>query len=509
VTRGGYFVGLESPSSASSAFQLWRRDRQALLRYRLRAARYGLDIRRKRSLSDVLGVIGLLITLAGFVIAVLKSGSQIYGEIFGVLILLGIWPVVRYLGSLNAIMRSAASTEEGTRKVFNDMQKGMNNVEAYAALRDVYRPLITEANASLTGFPAALELVNATGSHQQGYAVAVVRTQGLASLSTIIGNLSTKTAAGKRSTQQAESRQQFVNRWRTIHKPPGEMSGEEGDNYCLTEMRFEDGRLVLDLGVATYGQISRTCEALVNEFALFSFIVSRGGLLSRMRSSTVLQCLPWRRQAHNAAGSSEQLFLKPRGRAAGIGVALATVTGMGQGHVHLGERSHTVGTYPNVLHLIPAGNCNTHGTDRRVTDAQQLTVPAWYLESIVKCEYLEEWFNNDDLEKLRIPDWRDRVDKLWTEHVHELSPIKLTGIAYDLLNLRPEICAMVRVRFTGTEILNWEYKMGMPPQELALADTGDIMPNKIVQSAAGALMLARSYRSPRRPGIKKATYPDA
>jgi hypothetical protein len=69
-----------------------------------------------------------------------------------------------------------------------------------------------------------------------------------------------------------------------------------------------------------------------------------------------------------------------------------------------------------------------------------------------------------------------------------------------LLNLRPEVCAMVEVAFSGTETLNWEYKKGVPPEKIALRDSGSIPPNEIVQSAAGALLLARLSRPAGRPG---------
>ena len=457
--------------------------------------------------SDVLGILGLAGTLIAFGITIPEADLRIYGEIFGALIVLSVWPAVRYLGSLSAIMNSAASTDEGTRKVFRDMQRGMGNVEAYASLRDIYKPLIKQANAGLAGSAAMLELATAPG-----YAAATLRTGGLASLTTLLGNLRTDNVTGKRSEKRADSRQKLVDHWKAINRDfRDEIGSEEGDNYCLTEIRLEDGRLLLDLCVATYGQISRTCESLVNEFALFAHIVSRDGLVGRMRSSTVLRCLPWRKLAHDVAETAEQLFLKPRGRAAGVGVTLATFSGRGQGNVYLGERSNMVGTYPNVLHLIPAGNCNTHGTHRQLSHTRTHALPTWYLQSIMKCEYLEEWFDDQDLEELQILDWRGRVDRLWKDRIHEISPIHLTGITYDLLNLRPEICAVVKVEFTGSEKLNWEFKRGVPPEELTLANTESIMPNEIVQAAAGALILARSYSGPgipKRHDTGEAAQPD-
>lgn len=229
-------------SAGSSYRRSWRNDRQALIRYRLRAARYGLAIRLMRPYGDVLGILSLIGTLIAFGITIPKDIWRISGEIFGALIVALAWPLIRDLGSLSAIMLSAASTEEGTRKVFHDMRKGMNNVEAYIALRDIYGPLIAEANDSLPGSSATLEFVGYSGPGPAEYAAVVLRTQGLASLSTILGNLSKETPAGKRSDQRAESRQKLMNRWRVINDSPMKMGAEEGDNYCLTEMRIEGER---------------------------------------------------------------------------------------------------------------------------------------------------------------------------------------------------------------------------------------------------------------------------
>jgi hypothetical protein len=258
----------------------------------------------------------------------------------------------------------------------------------------------------------------------------------------------------------------------------------------------------LDLGVAEYGQIARTCEALVNEFALFAFLLRRmtGSRTWRretvrpaMRPSTALRCMPWRRKAHDDAGSAADLYLRPRHRAAGLGVAVATVVTDGpERQVFVGERSGTVGTYPNVLHIIPAGNCNTYGTQRPIGHAGSARLPDWYLRTIMRCEYLEEWFNDADLETSRIPNWPERVDHGWAEKVTEITPITLTGIAFDLLNLRPEVCAVIEVAMNGSEILNWEFESGSPPEPWPLRAVGTIRTNTIVQGGAAVLLLAKA-----------------
>jgi hypothetical protein len=484
----------------------WRKDRQALLRYRLAAARYGLRIRLMRPYSDVLGIVGLLLAILGLALTLRIADLRIYGEVLGAALIVAVWPTIRYLGRISGIMRAAASTEDGTRRLFNDMREGMTNSHAYGQLRKIYKPLIDETNDSLRGWswPCQFELAEIpqkdTSRPPGKYASVILPTSGLASLTGLLGNFRKDAPDMLRGERQAENRQRLMRRWRSLQRQKG-MGDEEGGNYCLAEIRLEESepsRLVLDLGVATYGQIARTSESLVNEFAFFAFITkgSRSASVNRyqsMRSSTMLRCLPWRRKTHQSAGSATALFIQPYNRAAGVGVAVTTIVTSAEGHrqVYVGERSETVGTYPNVLHVIPAGNCNTHGSQRRIEHMDRAALPDWYLRSIMRCEYLEEWFNDEDLETLRIPDWRARVDHLWTSKVTELSPIELTGLAFDLLNLRPEVCAEIEVKMTGNEVLNWEYTSSLPPEEWALSDIGDIDRSRIVQSAAAALLLAR------------------
>jgi hypothetical protein len=481
------------------------------VRYRLAAAQYGLRIRLRRPLGDVVGVISLILAVFALVITFGKPSLHLYGEALAAVLIVGIWPAIRYLGSLSMIMRSAAATEEGTAQLFDDMQKGMKNASAYAKLREMYTPLIDEANMSLGewNWPCRLEFVDlprsGPASPPSEYASVVLRTSGLADLDSLLGNFRRDPPDSRNAERRARNRQRLMRRWRQLHSH-GPVGDEDGRNYCLAQVRIEDepgpARLVLDVAAVKYGQIARSCEALVNEFALFAFLA--GGqvpssddysrLAALMRSSTLLRCMPWRRRTHDSAGSATALFLQPSKRAAGLGVAVVTIvtTAGGQRNVFVGERSGTVGTYPNVLHIVPAGNCNTHGSQRRIERMDRVQMPHWYLRSIMRCEYLEEWFNDEELEMLRIPDWGNRIDQLWAEKVRELIPLKLTGLAFDLLNLRPEVCAMVEVQMSGSEVLNWEFEAGLPPEEWGLLEVGDIEPARIVQSGAGALLLAQA-----------------
>lgn len=363
---------VEARSASLGLEPSWWQDRRALLRFRLTAARYGLHIRLKRPLGDVVGVIGLIVTTLALILTIPRTSLHIYGDTLAAILIVAIWPAIRYLGSLSMIMRAAASTDDGTIKLFADMKKGMENARAYAWLREIYTPLIEEANSSLAewGWPRRLEFVDlprsAPASPHSEYASVILRTSGLATLTSLLGNFRRDPPDTRNAERRAENRQRLMRRWRQLHHKDGR-EDEKGDNYCLAQVRIDDKpgppRLLLDVSVATYGQIGRTCEALVNEFALFSFLTrdqrpthhDRSRSTAFMRSSTMLRCMPWRKKAHDSASSSAALFLQPDKRAAGLGVAVVTavVTADGERNVFVDERSGKVGTYPNVLHIVP------------------------------------------------------------------------------------------------------------------------------------------------------------
>jgi hypothetical protein len=463
-----------------------------------------------RPFGDMVGIAGLLLGLVP-IAAVASEAWRTDGLVLLCAMAVAAWPLIRWLGRISGIMRAAASIDDGTRQIFTDMRAGMANSQAYALLREIYSPLLEYVNAQLgeRDWPCRLEFAGGAGDDQSAgesaFASVFLRTKGLADLSSLLGNLKSGAPDSRRAERRAESRQRLMRHWRALQSPGESMNDEGGRNYCLTEVRLQldndRPQLVLDLGVAEYGQIARTCEALVNEFALFAFLSRRRGGSSRrlrgapqlvMRPSTALRCMPWRKRAHDDAGSPADLFLRPHRRSAGLGVAVATIVRDGtEPQVYVGERSGTVGTYPNVLHIIPAGNCNTHGSQRLLEGAESMPLPDWYIRTTMRCEYLEEWFNDGDFETSRFPRWAARVDQRWADEVTEITPITLTGIAFDLLNLRPEVCAMVEVAMNGNEVLNWEFEEGAPPEALPLHAVGSIRADTIVQGGAAVLLLAR------------------
>jgi len=108
----------------------------------------------------------------------------------------------------------------------------------------------------------------------------------------------------------------------------------------------------------------------------------------------------------------------------------------------------------------------------------------------MRSEFLEEWFNDEELESGRSVDWEKQIERKWSSRVREIQPLQLTGIAFDFLNLRPEVCGVVTVEpFDGS--LNSEYMLRLTDVKVALETR--IRLTEIVQSGAAALMLAKQH----------------
>jgi hypothetical protein len=476
-------------------------------------------------------MLGLAIALTSAALAVAKnpipSPSIDFLAIAGVVLLFVSFVVFRYLGSLSRIMEIAAWSDEGAMRVRRDMEIGMRNEVAYETLIELYRPIVDEINQDLERRGAdrrfePVEMASGSGDEQHRYAAVALPTGRLDSLESLMGSVGEE--SHHRFRKLADSRQRLMRKWREMDNPDRAMEDEQGDNYCLSSLRIggarDDDSTCLGIEVATYGEIVRSCEALVNEFALFAYLTgplgrrrrpsTRQRKTLRMSPAAMLRCLPWRNRVHRenrarprdfllrrlpSSGKSRaaDLFLRPRDRAAGVGIAVVTLHKKGGvDYASLGIRSNAVGTYPATHHVVPAGMCNTYATDFEAR-WDKAAPPTNYLQTTMQCEFLEEWFGREDLEGNKRRNWEERVKTIWALKKRAVEePLALTGIAFDLLNLRPEICATTVVDTSEGE-LNWEFdKIGI---EAPLSAMGRIRPTEVVQSGAAALMLAQRSRS--------------
>ncbi len=452
----------------------------------------------------------LVIPILTAILSVIREAYRIYGEIALIVVVVMIWPSIRYFGNLGRIMRVAAKSDNRTRMLIEDMKEGMQQEHAYNTILSIYEPLVSQTNEVLRvlGSPTTLDFVSLpTSSPHLGprkYAAVALKTRGYADLATILGQLRRDIPVLNDLRNFAEERQHLMQQWRKMNFD--KRNDTSGSNYCLAEMRIESHeeklQLRLDVGVVQYGQIARTCESLVNEFALFAFLRrckhaenhDVNACQGRMSASTALRCMPWRKRIHALAKSPFDLFFRPSARAAGLGVGVVTWTAneSDERSLFLARRTDLVGTYPNVLHLIPAGNCNTHNTEIAIVHGKASSVPDWYLEAVMRSEYLEEWYERHELEDGKEGEWHTAIERLWNEErVDQVRPLQLNGIAVDLLNIRPELCADIQVMLDDVRLgktrLNWESEGDAVRWKVD--DVGDFEPHEMVQAAAGAIYL--------------------
>lgn len=522
-----------------------------LLRYRFRAGEYGLRIRLAQS-SLKPGQVGLAAVRLGLACFAASAGivalfkgikawlpfSVAITVLFVLLIILLIAILtVRYLGNLPRMMAAAGKGKESATRLRHDMATGMQNDSAYGQLIELYEPIVDHINAKLAreGAKRRMEIVGAEGGGKGTgvrYAAVAIKAGERDSLQSIFSEPISKDRHSH-LRRLAEGRQRLMRKWREMDTSQRQMEDETGDNYCLHRLILnddkQDDRLRVATGIATYGEIVRSCDALINEFALFAYLAGpqgrrwrfspfeRGNL--RMSSSSMLRCLPWRHRAHRinsarprdlrrhrlsnrkGAPRAADLFLQPADRAAGIGMAVVTLNRKGGADwALLGERSRLVGTYPATNHVAPAGMCNAYAT-HLAPQSRDEPPPTSYLETAMHCEFLEELFKEPEFENNKQPQWRERVERAWQARSSTIEGLQLTGIAFDLLNLRPEICATAVIDATDGK-LNWEFdSLGV---EHPLTGMDRIPRTRIVQSGAAALMLARRSRGTNRRRIVPA-----
>jgi hypothetical protein len=132
------------------------------------------------------------------------------------------------------------------------------------------------------------------------------------------------------------------------------------------------------------------------------------------------------------------------------------------------KRSSSVGVSPGLHHVVPAGMFESPNTDDK-----------WSITENVWRELLEEVYNDEDELGTGISELKD--------HLYEKEPVRLlrrliakrhaelsvTGIVWDLLNLRSEICTVLYVPVPAFAerrrmILNWEYEAEGPAGTFAI-----------------------------------------
>ena len=398
------------------------------------------------------------------------------------------------------IFSSAARSEERAEALRLSMVVGMSNDVAYDNLVRLYEPIIEQVRLSLPAagvhWPS-----DSAGNRCLVVTIAPGEAQELDSIIT-----DTEGPRGgdwtDRVSKFAESRQEFMTTIRRDASLSNSFGDEAGANIVLARVSAGD-KVAMSVNTATYGQIVRTSDSLVNEFAVFADLSVRSAFRKRPRplvfdGKDLLKVLPWRRQVHSW-DDQDTLLIAPRRRAAGLGMSLSLASRTADGaEVFVARRSAKVGTYPDVLHVIPSGMMNARAQGQH-TAADLAALPRLTMMS----EFLEECFDVEELTGHSAGNFAKRVAQKAEEFgVSDLEPL-FTGLAVDLLNLRTEVCGVLdltdRQDVVDAFNLSWEYthterlrRIALDTERLALTRS------EFVQSGIGSIHLAAEWFARRR-----------
>ena len=210
-----------------------------------------------------------------------------------------------------------------------------------------------------------------------------------------------------------------------------------GTTFIFKQLRKHPLRIEAHYG--TYYDMLATCAALEQE------------ILDATRSR--LLRLPQRSQYHRNISPSQALT-HGRGRSAAIGVAVLVVfNDAGTYKALLSRRTAHHATRPNAYHLLPAFIFQPM---KQTAHPQE-----WSIRYHVYREFLEELFGMTENSSRSIYEHPALVDLQKMED-NESAGLYLTGIAMNLLTLRPEICITLviqdpdwwkRIHRSGTELL--------------------------------------------------------
>ena len=217
---------------------------------------------------------------------------------------------------------------------------------------------------------------------------------------------------------------------------------ESGWNLSMTSMSTHPGHPVLEVRLANYNQIVDSSDSMIYEI--------RRVFSEKPPDSITLEDLPLRNRLHILEGNP---LASARHRAAGIGIAapLCFLRYDGALATIVEQRSDRVGTYQRALHVIPAGMFGWRFVDRHAphnnSDDPSFGFQPGDIELAMLVEYAEELFGKDE----EAPESGDRertkshlrIETLMDKCRAEIIP---TGVCVDLLNLRPEICAVIVIR---------------------------------------------------------------
>ena len=481
-------------------------SRFALQRYRTRLLVARLSIGRPRTLELVnlaLAIVGAWSVIYQIVKLILPDGATgigltLAGAGAGMVVLTMIW--LRLTRRPQDLFRSAAVSEDRAEALRRLMVEGMTHDVAYDNLARLYAPVVRQVKqilpSTLVSWPTDVD--------GKPCLVLTIAPRGPQRLDSIIKDIEDlrDTEWTTRVSRFASERQAYMATLRRSVSLSNKFGDEAGSNIVLANIDAEPD-LTMSVNTATYGQIMRTSDSLVNEFALFASHAYRSAFRRKPRPLTfrendLLKVLPWRRQVHSW-DDVEALLVAPRRRAAGVGVSLSLIDVHDErAAVFAARRSSNVGTYPDVLHVVPSGMMNVHGDLRHGKD-DLAALPRLAMMS----EFLEECLDIAELSGHSAVNFSQRVaEKIDELQLNDLEP-GFTGFAIDLLNLRTDVCGVMdltgRRSLLDAFNLSWEYTHTerLRRIDISAAPLG-VRRTDFVQSGIGSIHLAALWLAAQR-----------
>ena len=466
----------------------------AVLRYRFRI----LWMRYSQTSPSATDVVFFFLAVAGAWSVLRVAASRITAStttgmaIVGVGLLCLLWLGWRRVAHHPEVLfRLAAGTEARTAELQAMMAQGMAHDGSFELLRSLYEPLVDRIAASHNG-----QVDLPRDSDGSPALVVTIRPRMQQDLGSVLQGEPVRRSESwsRRVAQFAGERQMYMASLRRNANASSLFDDESGENIVVDHISVGD-EISVRVSTATYGQIVRTSDALINEFALFAYLRSHTALRRRpntleIPTTALLRVLPWRRAVHSWDRGTA-LLLSPRGRAAGLGATMVlSVREGGKQMVLLGKRSARVGTYPDVWHVLPSGMVN-YRLDSGDEESGARALPRLTMLS----EFLEECFDVQEFSGHSLANFARRVERELSERGMDSAEPHFTGLALDLLNLRVEICAHLDLsewpELLDDFLLSWEYTHTEGIRKVPL-ETGSrsMRRSEYVQAGVGAVHLA-------------------
>ena len=250
-----------------------------------------------------------------------------------------------------------------------------------------------------------------------------------------------------------------------------EQKQTSGWNICMTALKTDDGYPVTHGRLCEYGPVLDSCDCLRDEIIRVFAEDFPNGVTERDYAA-VLERLELRKRIHQAEGNP---IISASKRAASFGLSCGIFFKRESGfHALIQKRSDQVATYQRGMTVVPSGMSNWRFCSPHEPDGKEKEWWGSYEPHDFRVTILDEYAEEVGSHKKLSENGR-REDVLNHPFVQDLlttynPPIIYTGLALDLLTLRPEVCFAIIIEDPNW-IKNTKIKLA--------ADEFDITPGQI------------------------------